>query len=161
MTSILYPWVMELGLRHQGALMSAMRSCDTAPRHDPSKMLSRVMRASVLTPHSGRFPEERASYIVWVKDERQWWDEYTSPFLRSYDQYPNHFVVHILQAAEIIGYCAPLFECPFFGARWREFYDRMCLSLHVNPETPGQMHTRLNADGETFVRNQDEMRGVC
>lgn len=158
MQSILYPWVTDLGLRHQGALLSGMRSCDTAPRHDPSKLLSRVLRASVLIPHAGRFPDERVGYIVWVESEVEWWEKYVTPFLKSYDQYPNHFVVHILQAAEIIGYSAPE-ECPFFNLRWLEFYKRMCLSLHVNPEGKDQMNERLDADNETFIRNQDEMRG--
>lgn len=33
MPSIIQPWVENIGLRHQGVLVSAMRGCDTAPRH--------------------------------------------------------------------------------------------------------------------------------
>ena len=38
---------MELGLRHQGVLISAMRGCDTAPRSDPSKVIQRILRGAV------------------------------------------------------------------------------------------------------------------
>ena len=51
MTSILQNWVMNLGLRHQGVLVSSIRGCDNAPRHDPSKIIQRLLRGSILIPH--------------------------------------------------------------------------------------------------------------
>ena len=62
MPSILLPWVTELGLRHQGVLLSAIRGCDTAPRNDASKNLVRCLRAELLLPHCGD-PRKSASFI--------------------------------------------------------------------------------------------------
>jgi hypothetical protein len=71
MPSILQSWVEKLGLRHQGVLVSAMRGCDLAPRHDPSKLAQRLLRGAVLEPHCGRVVKP-VSYIVVEPDEIKW-----------------------------------------------------------------------------------------
>lgn len=152
MTSILQPWVENLGLRHQGVLVSALRGCDVAPRHDPSKLIQRLLRGSVLIPHCGRTGQPK-TYIVVEPDLHKWWEAVT-PFLRSWDHYPNHYVMHFIHATEILGYYAPDDE-PSFGSRWFSFYSKACHALHVNPETREQLDHRLNLDEEAFFANQD------
>lgn len=150
--SILQDWVTELGLRHQGVLMSAMRGCDLAPRHDPSKIAQRILRGAVLIPHAGRFANP-ASYITFERDELKWW-AMISPFLESWDHYPNHYVVHFIHAAEIIGYYGPA-DYPVYAPRWEKVYLNACHKLHLNPESREQLDDRLNADEEKFKERQD------
>jgi hypothetical protein len=151
MPSILQPWVEELGLRHQGVLVSAMRGCDLAPRHDPSKLAQRLLRGAVLEPHCGRMVKP-VSYIVVEPDEKKWHDTMNA-FVSSWDHYPNHYVMHFIQAAEIIGYSAPLFA-PCFAERWKYLYEQCANILHLNAETKEQLDHRLNADEEAFGRMQ-------
>ena len=44
MAGIMQEWTQIIGMRHQGVLVSAMRGCDLAPRHDPSKFAQRLLR---------------------------------------------------------------------------------------------------------------------
>jgi len=152
MPSILLPWVQEVGLRHQGVIVSALRGCDTAPRHDPSKLAQRILRGAVLLPHCGRFANPK-TYIVKEPDEQKWW-EYMKPFLESWDHYPNHYVMHFIHAAEIIGYHGPL-DDPTYSERWLRFYLRACHKLHLRHETAGDLDERLNAEEELFASRQN------
>ncbi len=154
MSSILQPWVEALGLRHQGVIVSAMRGCDTAARHDPSKLFHRLLRGAVLLPHCGRFATP-LTYIVVEPDEDKWWAG-VRPFLDSWDHYPNHYVVHVIHAAEIIGYYGPE-ESPVFGLRWLAFYRAACHKLHLFPETRTVLDDRLNADEALFKARQDAL----
>lgn len=154
--SILRDWVTRLGLRHQGVLLAAMRGCDTAPRHDPSKLSQRLLRAAVMIPHLGRFSNPK-TYIT-IEPDPEKWREIMKNFLSNWDHYPNHYVVHFIHACEIVGYHGPR-EYPIFGDRFENFYLNACLALHINPETKEQLDARLNADNETFLKNQEQMRG--
>jgi hypothetical protein len=150
--SIMQPWTMEIGLRHQGVLVSAMRGCDTAARHDHSKIAQRLLRGAVLIPHCGRFVNP-ATYILQERDPSSWWQIMT-PFLESWDHYPNHYVVHFVHASEVIGYCAPE-EFPTYPHRWKKFYELACHKLHLTPETKAQLDDRLNADEALFRERQN------
>src|SRR5216684_3881669 len=136
MNSVLQEWVMELGLRHQGVLVSAMRGCDTAPRHDPSKLIQRILRGAVLVPHIGKYGNPK-TYIQVEPDEFKWW-AIAKEFLRNWDHYPNHYVVHFILATEIIGYHGHLFF-PVFSERWLKFYELSCHAFHLNPESKEQL----------------------
>lgn len=152
MPSIMQPWTTEIGLRHQGVLVSAMRGCDDAIRHDQSKMAQRLLRGAILIPHAGRNVRP-AAYIV-IEPNEELWFETMHKFSASWDHYPNHYVMHFIHAAEIIGYFGPAAE-PVFAARWHKWYETACHILHVNPETPAQLSARLDADEETFKRLQE------
>jgi hypothetical protein len=152
MPNILQPWVENLGLRHQGVLVSAIRGCDIAPRHDPSKMIQRLLRGAVLEPHCGRTGKPM-TYIMTEPDSTKWW-EIVDPFLRSWDHYPNHYVMHFIHATEIIGYHGPVDE-PVFAIRWAMFYKKACHALHVNPETSQQLDERLDREEAAFYAAQE------
>lgn len=155
MPSILQPWVEELGLRHQGVLVSAMRGCDIAPRHDPSKIAQRLLRGAVLEPHCGRTGKPM-TYIM-VEEDYGKWEDLMSPFLHSWDHYPNHYVMHFIHAVEIIGYLG-LITIPVFSHRWLEFYKRACNLLHLNPETAEELNNRLNKEEAEFYAAQEYRR---
>jgi hypothetical protein len=149
--NILHDWVMELGLRHQGVLLSAMRGCDIAPRHDPSKVAQRILRGAVLIPHGGRSIRPQ-SYIT-IEPSLVRWEIAMNSFSANWDHYPNHYVLHFVHAAEIIGYYGPVEE-PVYSLRWQDWYKQACLIMHVNPETKEQLDHRLNADEKAFAEMQ-------
>jgi hypothetical protein len=151
-TSILQPWVENLGLRHQGVLMSAMRGCDVAPRHDPSKLIQRLLRAAVLVPHTGKYGNPK-TYITIEPVENYWWGT-ANDFLRNWGHYSKHYVMHFIRATEIIGYHGPD-ELPVVAYRWKDFYMKSVNVFHLQPETKEQLDTRLNADEDTFYAQQE------
>jgi len=68
-----------------------------------------------------------------------------------HDCLPHHYIMHLVHAAEVIGYNHPQDE---IRGHFRSWYLLMCRKLHVNPETEAQMNERLNADEETFLAGQ-------
>lgn len=151
MPSILQPWVMELGLRHQGVLVSACRGCDTAPKGDPSKWAQRLFRGAILEPHCGRFVKP-VSYIIVEPDENKWWS-IMRQFYTNADHYPHHYVMHFRHAAQIIGYYGPR-ETPTFAIRWVKLYGELCQIEHLEPEPKPILEARLNADEKKFAELQ-------
>ena len=145
MASVLQDWVMDLGLRHQGTLLTAVRGCDTAPKDDPSKLFVRCFRALILCAHCGD-PRKAKTFIEAVDEdeERRRFDA----FRKNCDHYPAHYLGHLLHSIEIIGYKHP--DC-YVRARWEWYYLRMVQAQHLNPEMEQQMDDRLNAGEETFA----------
>lgn len=146
MKSILQDWVMELGLRHQGVLLTIVRGCDTAPKDHPIKLFTRVIRAALLNAHCGD-PARAKSFIESpgaYEELRRW-----QAIRRDLDHYPHHYVLHLLHSMEVIGYKCPV---PDRAAFFLNCYRDLCKGLHLNPETEEQLDARLNCDEEEFSR---------
>lgn len=149
MPSILQPWVEKLGLRHQGVLLGAVRGPDGVSRECPAKALVRSYRAAVLVCHCGD-PAKAKSYI-----EEVGYDELIarmSAVAKSHDDLPHHFLLHLVHAAEIVGYKGP--RPGLVSVAWGWFYQKMCHKFHVTAETEAELDLRLNADEETFGAKQ-------
>ncbi len=144
MTSVLQDWVQELGLRHQGVLLTAVRGCDTAPKDDPSKLFIRCYRNIVLNAFCGD-SKKSVSFIEYVNDLEL--DIRFHLFRKNLDHYPHHYLMHLIHAIEIIGYKHPEFK---IREKWNVYYHTLCKGLHMNPETEFQLDTRLNASEEDF-----------
>ena len=149
MASIFQIWVQNLGLRHQGALLTAIRGCDVVERDDESKWLARFYRACILRPHCGDV-RQAASFMLWPDDTVEV-AKHMNAFIRSHDHYPHHYLMHLIHAAEIVGYKHPDRNIRDY---WLSFYRHMCNKFHMNPESEGQLDERLNADEETFGKQQ-------
>lgn len=149
MKSVLQDWVMELGLRHQGVLLTAVRGCDTAPKDDPSKMLVRCLRNEFLNCHNGD-PSKAVSFIEQVDEETL--KHRMRSFLKNHDHYPWHYMAHLLHASEIVAYHH---TNTFTRTQWYFFYSELCRAFHLNPESPDQLNIRLNANEETFGKNAE------
>jgi len=133
MPSVLHTWVECRSFRMQGALLSAIRGCDNVPKDDPSKALIRAMRPLILKSAC----ERPNSFIDFVDSEEL--ERRMRAFLENFDHYPVHFVLHLLHAAEIIGY-----RCPFKGgALWGMFYNDLCYKMHLRPEALHELEERL------------------
>jgi len=148
MTSIIQPWAAELGLRHQGVLVSAIRGCDSIHREDPSKYLVRTYRGALLVPHC-RDLKKAASFMIPFDNEG--WFEAADDFYASIDHYPNHWILHWMHASEIVGCKHPDdIIRPAFAAMYR----RLVRKFHMHPETEEELDHRLNADEDTFSKRQ-------
>lgn len=147
--SILQEWVEKLGLRYQGVLVSAIRGCDTASKQDPSKGLVRSYRAEVLRAHAGD-PRKSKSFIEKVDDRAV--AERMSAFVNNWDHYPLHYVVHLIHAAQIVGYYHP--DCDT-QALWHVFYKNACNKLHMSYESKEALAFRLEAPEDSFFAQQD------
>jgi hypothetical protein len=145
-TPIVKPWVAELGLRHQGVLVSAVRGPDGILRDDPIKTLVRIFRGHVLNAFCGDV-EKATSYMQ--PHDSETFRAAASQVLRSLDHYNLHFFMHFTHAVEIMGYYAPAKRTD-----WCQFYQLICRKLHINPETKEQLDARLGADEQTFGSQQ-------
>ncbi len=58
----------------------------------------------------------------------------------SMDQYPVHWLLHLLQAAEIVAYKHP---DKIIANYWLYFYSKGVEAMHLNPETEEQLDLRL------------------
>lgn len=148
-TGILQEWVAELGLRHQGVLLTAVRGCDTAPKEDASKAFSRAVRGVLLNTHCAN-PENSRSFIESLTPGRIW-VRFEDLKKSGFDSYPHHFVMHLIHACEIIGYCHPDQDMAHTFVR---IYQEFCRKLHLQPEGPEALDRRLNADETSFGDSQ-------
>lgn len=145
MKSVLQDWVMELGLRHQGVLLTAVRGCDTSPKNDASKMFIRSYRAKVLNCHCGD-PRKAATFIEEVGLDGEL-DRFRL-LRKNVDHLPHHYLMHLIHAIEIVGYKHPDQKV---REQWSWFYYKLVHGLHLVQETEEQLDQRLNADEAAFA----------
>jgi len=89
---------------------------------------------SVFEPHGIDVPRIRKEYDLKVLEAVM------KEYLRSTDEIPHHFHMHVLHAAEIIGYKHPT---PWIRGWWNDFYLKMVSDAHLFPETEEHMDRRL------------------
>lgn len=131
--NVVQEWLQELSWREQTVLFTALRGPDGLPKENPGKSLCRFLRSCILrdaTPGQGTFMRLDPG-----KEEK-----FVDKFLSDTDQFPHHFLLHLLHAAEILGYKHPDKELRSF---WSDFYVRGCKDFHMHPETEAQMDERL------------------
>ncbi len=153
-----------LPFKMQAMALCSLRGCDGTPKNDPHKPIARYLRTFLLRPAD---PNWRTNIPRTTFFGDQPTHEELKLFWDSLDQYPTHFFVHLLHAAELIGYLYASHEQAFsvdnfperletqakfsaFSDRlkdeqsfWLEFYRKGCDKLHMNPETYLQFSHRL------------------
>lgn len=139
--SVVQEWLSTLSWKQQTVLLASFRGCDGVSKNDPSKTFTRFMRATLL-----KNADARSTFYgpqVRLTDEsRADIDDFFIDCSRgSLDQYPVHWLMHLLQAAEIVGY-----KCPTQAVKdyWMYFYLTGVKALHLNPETETQCDARLS-----------------
>jgi hypothetical protein len=141
--SVMQEWTYDLSRRTQAVLIAAVRGCDGAPKEDPTKPIVRSLRAAIMVPSNLDYDplkpgavdmETFMAYHPGVRTSmRQWLD--------SLDQYPMHFVMHLLHAAEIVGYRHPVHK---IAEDYLWLYMTACKNnLHVRPEAESELRERL------------------
>ena len=145
MRSVLQPWVMELGLRHQGVLVSAVRGPDGLPKQHVVKTFVRAFRADTLVS----FADAPASFICFL--DRPEFTDLLSKLFGSLDELNLHYIMHFLHATEILSCKHPdqqRRDC------WSMLYLGLVRKLHLTPETPQELDERLNAHEDVFAADQ-------
>lgn len=155
--SVLQDWVHELSYMQQTVLITATRGPDGLSKDHIAKVLLRWYRRCFLIsafegkvlsdpnqPGGGSFmgPCTKAS-INDVVDE----------YLRSVDEVPHYFQLHLMHAAEILGYKHPDILIRKF---WYKVYFRIVRDAHLCPESEVAMDKRLG-DNEENWRNGEEV----
>lgn len=144
MKSVLQDWVMELPLREQGTLLTAVRGCDDEPKtwvstgvaYSPGRRLTAFIRYCFMNPADKR--EIDYAEGSFFRSEPPY------PFKPSeFGHLPQHWYSHAMHALEIIGYRHPdnLLKLRAFG-----MYHEMVKNLHLNIENFEQMVERLSED---------------
>lgn len=139
-TSWLRPWVVRLGLREQGTLVTGTRGCDLAPKlplDSIERQLTAYLRWLVGTPYDER--EVNSTVGCFMRSEppnRQWRPS-------ELEHYPLHWYVHLMHAFEVVGYRHPL---DFHRDTCFEIYLMLVHALHLGPESESQMTARLSED---------------
>jgi hypothetical protein len=137
--SVLQDWVMELPLREQGTLLTAVRGCDLTPKH-PLDSLERRLVAAI-----------RCSFMV-PADEREV-DSEPGCFMSreipvgfkpsALGHYPQHWIAHVMHAAEVLAYRHPDQQ---IAVQWHFVYETFCHSFHVPAESPEAFEARMSED---------------
>lgn len=134
---VMKEWTYKLSWKEQTVLISALRGCDGVGKHDISKKIVRRIRSAVLNNAGTKECEFMHSEIT---------EQEIKDFSKNIDAYPIHFLLHIIHASEVIGYCCSIEkEKQFF----REFYNIMVSSFHMMPESEECMHLRLKDGVDT------------
>jgi hypothetical protein len=167
MTSVLQPWVTGLPFMQQSVLLTAVRGPDDVPKYHPVKKIVRWYRRAILfssfakrailNPYEkdgGSFygpscePDPHGRADFWEPQMMLVMDEY----MRSLDELPHHFQLHLMHAAEIVGYKHPE---PRVRKWWHLFYTRLVHDLHLFPETLEQLDARLADSRDGWLARAD------
>ena len=137
MKSVLQDWVMELPLREQGTVLTAIRGCDLTPKlpYDSSeRQIVGWIRYCILNPADPREVGIHGAFFQHDCPDFKW---------SEFGHYPLHWVTHVLHTLEVIGYRHP--DETISGMAKHHYFNGVH-SFHLNPETKEQMIERLCED---------------
>lgn len=151
MKSVLQDWVMELPLRLQGTLLTAIRGCDLAPKFPLPPDSSYIIEDGRAIGAERELTAFLRFCVMNPADERE--VDIPGAFFQSYPptgwkpsqfgHYPEHWYAHLMHAFEVVGYCHP---APPIRDEGYEIYVKFVRNLHLNPESRAQMFERLTED---------------
>jgi hypothetical protein len=139
--SVLYDWVHDLTFQMQALLMTGIRGADGSGKHNSAKCISRYLRGVVLKP-AGNWSGKNDNDFMW--GDYDYFNEYRNQFFNDHDEYPHHFIMHLVHCAEVVGYKHPDDK---IREKWYLFYLKACSSFHMTHETHYEMNERLNDFG--------------
>lgn len=139
-------WIDDLPLRIQSTLLLSMRGPDGVSKEGPAKVLIRELRYTILMPAFPKelFPDKKDDTFMGTQTGYVWgnvagWNAIKN-FKENHDEYPHHWLMHFLHAAEIVGQYHPQVVVRQF---WWSFYVEMCAAFHMNIETLPELDMRL------------------
>lgn len=139
--SVLHDWVTTLTFQMQALLLTAMRGPDENNKFNAAKSLIRYLRGCVIKP-AGKWHGHNDNDFMW--GEYNQFQKFASTFFQDHDEYPHHFIMHLIHCAEVVGYKHPN---RVVRHHWRNFYMQACDAFHMRPESEKQMDRRLNDFG--------------
>jgi hypothetical protein len=139
--SVLHDWVHCLPFQMQALLLTAMRGPDENNKYNAAKAIIRYLRGVVIKP-AGNWEGLNDNDFMW--GEYSIFKNYSDVFWQDHDEYPHHFIMHLVHCAEVVGYMHPEEE---ISKPWLRFYFDACEAFHMNPEGLFQLLDRLNDFG--------------
>lgn len=136
--SVLHDWVHSLTFQMQALLLTAMRGPDENNKFNAAKSLIRYLRGVVIKP-AGKWNGENNNDFMWGQYNK--FEKEAAVFWQDHDEYPHHFIMHLVHCAEVVGYKHPN---SLIRSHWRQFYIDACHSFHMREETEKQLDKRLN-----------------
>lgn len=152
--SILQDWVQDLTLMQQSVLLSAVRSPDGLHKNNPAKPLLRWYRRCILLcSFHGQVHETADEYCGGSftgrspEGDQHAMRRVANDYVQSVDQVPHHFHMHLVHAAQILGYKHPTKATREF---WGRFYRACVAELNLLPEPEADMDKRLGDSEEVW-----------
>jgi hypothetical protein len=147
-------WTHSLTCMQQTVLLTAVRGPDGVAKYHPVKFLLRWYRRCVLlgaldhnvfaTPYDPRGGSFTGPSYDWPSGEVHVWqtemDQVVQRYLQSLDELPHHFQLHLMHAAEIVGYKHPDDEIREW---WNWLYFELVKDMHLAPESEQELDYRL------------------
>lgn len=135
---------MELPLREQGTMMTAVRGCDSEPKqwtstgvaYSPGRRLTAFIRWCFMVPADPReVDSQEGAFMMSTPPE---------PFKPSeFGHLPQHWYSHVMHALEVIGYRHPDENIKIVA---NDLYIAMVHNMHLDCEPKGNMIHRLSED---------------
>lgn len=145
--SVLLPWTEDLTFMQQCVLIAAVRGPDGIRKDHPVKVLCRWLRRSFLKSAflgiemESPYTADGGSFMGPCKfEEVKDLAHAKELYLRTIDELPHHFQLHLMHAAEIIGYKHPRESTRTW---WHQFYLEIVNDAHLFPESEQLMDERL------------------
>lgn len=139
--TVLHDWVCGLPFQMQALLLTAMRGPDENNKYNAAKAIIRYLRGAVIKP-AGDWRGNNNNDFMWGEYEKFY--IFSNTFWQDHDEYPHHFIMHLVHCAEVVAYKHPNIRV---CEHWLRFYNEACKSFHMQPETEKQMDKRLNDFG--------------
>jgi hypothetical protein len=130
---------MDLPLREQGTLLTAVRGCDLTPKYPLDSVERRLVgaiRCAFMNPADPREVGLEPGCFFIPEPPMDW-------KASELGHYPLHWFSHVMHACEVIGYRHPDRDLAF---KFITIYERMAGSLHLFIESKNQMIRRLSED---------------
>jgi hypothetical protein len=144
---VLQTWVMQLTFMQQSVLMAAVRGPDGLPKSHIAKDLCRWLRRCVfISAFDGvtltdPYDRRGGSFTGPCRYPAPVGIDYSlKEYLDDVDVVPHHFHLHLMHAAEILGYKHPEAEIRDW---WQKAYKRFAVDMHLQPETESMLDQRL------------------
>ncbi len=135
---VIKEWTWALSWKQQAVMLTALRGCDMVDKEDPAKPFCRRLRRAIIENGGSDDNCEFMRNDLTISD--------ILPFTKRVDRYPVHFILHLIHAAEVIGFNHPdKVEAEF----WLTFYHSMVHIFNMYPETKEQNDLRLRDGVDT------------
>lgn len=159
---VLQEWVCGITFMQQSVLITACRGPDTLPKNHISKVLCRWLRRCFLysafdgcilpNPYHSGGGSFTGPCTTTDASGKLCIDTALETYLKSVDEVPHHFHLHLVHAAEILGYKHPN---PNTREWWNMAYQMMVRDAHFSPETEAQMDERLCDNRDAWLASQE------
>lgn len=157
MPSVVTDWIADLPMQQQTVLLLAGRGPDGVAKAHPCKRVVVALRAFVYkSARLGRlmnYKDPASEFMSLEVFPTAGWENIERDYFEHVDSLPHHYHMHLVHAAEILGYKHP---DNLVQGRWRAFYRRACHDLHMTPENVEQLDKRLDDWRELYWDVDDQ-----